>query len=235
MWHMLTPGCHNTCPIRHNRHGTPSCSKYATSSRTPLNYALSVKLNGNDKDVTTAFDDAALTDEKWYCYTDSDLAGNAEIQNKRRSQNGAVAVRAGAPMLWESKVTSVAFAHPLIDEAHADVSSASSEIYAASNATHSFLHLSYTIEEQGMSFPLPIKLHIDNTAAIAFANNSCFKSNLKHIDCRQEWVKVLRDKGIIEPVYVNTNENIADLFTKILGVRTFENLRDMIMVKHTVY
>jgi hypothetical protein len=75
-------------------------------------------------------------------------------------------------------------------------------------------------------------LGIDNTAAIAFANNSCFKSNLKHIDCRQEWVHMLRDKAIIKPFYVKTTENLADIFTKILPVRIFQYLRDKIMVKH---
>ena len=86
----------------------------------------------------------------------------------------------------------------------------------------------------GMSFPLPILLGIDNTAAIAFANNSCVKSNLKHIDCRQEWVLMLRDKKIMVPCYVNTNDNLADMFTKILGVKIFRYLRDKIMIQYSV-
>ena len=71
-----------------------------------------------------------------------------------------------------------------------------------------------------------------DTAAIAFANNSCFKSNLKHIDCRQEWVKILRDKEIITPEYIVTTENLADLFTKILPVKTFQYLCSKIMYNH---
>jgi site-specific DNA-cytosine methylase len=138
------------------------------------NLTLSVTLYNNASPISSVFapKDQARSVYTVECYTDSDLAGNTEIQNKRRSQNGAIAVRAGAPILWLSKVTSVAFAHPLINEAHADVSSAAAEIYAASNATHEFMALSYVTEEMGMSFPLPILLGIDNTAAIAFANNS---------------------------------------------------------------
>ena len=52
-----------------------------------------------------------------------------------------------APVLWGSKVSSVAFAHPDIGEAHADISSGAAEVYAAANATFEFLHLSYVIDE----------------------------------------------------------------------------------------
>ena len=200
------------------------------------NLTISVELHGDyDCDIENILGEDGYNDwdaKLWNCYTDSDLAGNTEIQNKRRSQNGAIATHGGAPIMWSSKVTSVAFAHPKIGEAHPDTSSAAAEIYAASNATHDFMYLSYVIEEMGMDFPTPIMLGIDNTAAIAFANNSCFKSNLKHIDCRQEWVHMLRDKAIIKPFYVKTTENLADIFTKILPVRIFQYLRDKIMVKH---
>ena len=141
-------------------------------------------------------------------------------------------MRGGAPQYWHSKVSSVAFAHADIGEAHADIASAAAEVYAASNATHEMLHFSYVVEEAGMTFPLPARLLIDNTAAIIFADNSCFKSKLKHIDCRQEWVKTLRDKNIIVPAYVSTNENVADIFTKILSTQTFTYLRDKIMFEY---
>ena len=72
---------------------------------------------------------------------------------------------------------------------------------------------------------------MDNTTAEAFANNTAFKSKLKHIDCRQEWVKMLRNKDIIDiaPAHVNTNENLADLFTKILDKNPFLKHRNRIM------
>ena len=50
--------------------------------------------------------------------------------------------------------------------------------------------------EMGVDFPKPIPLQMDNTTAEAFANNNAKKTKLKHIDARQEWIKVLRDKSI---------------------------------------
>ena len=80
-------------------------------------------------------------------------------------------------------------------------------------------------------FPKPIPLQMDNTTAESFAKNNAKKTKLKHIDARQEWVKVLRDKSILVPVHVPTKLNLADLFTKILTIPEFIRLRNMIMVQ----
>ena len=168
---------------------------------------------------------------EWQFFCDSDFAGNTEEQNRMRSQNGFIATCDGAPVLYGSKVSSVAFAHPDIGESHADVSSGANEIYAAGNATHECLHLSYIADEAGIDFPKPIPLQMDNSTAESFAKNNAKKTKLKHIDARQEWVKVLRDKSILVPVHVPTKLNLADLFTKILTVPEFIRLRNMMMVQ----
>ena len=169
------------------------------------------------------------TNHGWQFYSDSDFAGNSEEQNKRRSQNGFIATLNGSPVLWGSKVSSIAFAHADIGEAHADISSGAAEVYAAGNATFEFLHLSYTADEMGIGFPKPIMMHVDNKAAIAFSDNTAFKTKLKHIDVRQEWVQTLRNKSIIETKHIKSEENLADIFTKILDEATFTRLRDRIM------
>ena len=115
---------------------------------------------------------------------------------------------------------------------HGDVhASGANEIYAAGNATHECLHLSYIADEAGIDFPKPIPLQMDNSTAESFAKNNAKKTKLKHIDARQEWVKVLRDKSILVPVHVPTKLNLADMFTKILTVPEFIRLRNMIMVQ----
>jgi hypothetical protein len=168
----------------------------------------------------------------WGFYCDSDFAGNDEDQNKRRSQNGRICLLNGVPVDWGSKVSSVAFAHPQIEEAHADMSSGAAEVYSAANATFDFLHLSYIAQEMHIDFPLPIKLQMDNTTAEAFGNKTCYKSRLKHIDARQHWVKVLRDKKILIPVHVHTKINLADVFTKILPPSEFVRMISMMMGAH---
>ena len=88
-------------------------------------------------------------------FSDSDHAGNAEVQNKRRSQNGFLGTVYGAPVIWSSKASSVAFASPNIGEAHADMSSGAAEVYALGNAVMDTLAFSYAVEEMGLEFELP--------------------------------------------------------------------------------
>ena len=151
----------------------------------------------------------------WRFMCDSDHAGNAETENRRRSQNGLMITQNTAPCVWQSKASSVAFACEKIGEAHADVSSAAVEIYSAGNATFDILATSYVVEEMGMEFPSPFTLEMDNDAARIFAAASAQKTKLKHIDCRQEWVRTLRDRGICTPVHIPTLDNLPDIFTKI--------------------
>ena len=128
--------------------------------------------------------------------------------------------------MWASKVSSVCFADSRIGEAHADTSSSAAEVYAAGNASMDFMYLSHVADEMGIDFPAPYKLQIDNTAAKTFAKNTAMKTKLRHIDVRQDWVKVLRDKQISEPIGVPGEINLADLFTKILPKPMFEKHRN---------
>ena len=54
---------------------------------------------------------------------------------------------------------------------------------------------------------------------------------MKHIDCAQELVRILRDKEMWLPSYVSTDDNLADIFTKILSVEKFRIMRGRIMVE----
>ena len=151
------------------------------------NWTLSCPTQPEDNDLT--YNKSCQTQpDMWEFYVDSDFAGNAEIQNRRRSQIGIVALQNGFPVQWSSKVSSVAFADENIGEAHPDTSSGAAEVYAAGNSTYDFLFLAHVAAEMNIDFPRPFKIQMDNTAAECFAKGTVFKSKLKHIDCRQEWV-----------------------------------------------
>ena len=124
-----------------------------------------------------------------------------------------------------------AYADADIGEAHAEISSAASEIYCAANATLDMMHIRHTSDEMGIYFPRPATLLMDNSAAEIFINNTALKTRLKHIDCRQMWVRTLRDKSIIKPQHVDTKDNLADIFTKILPPKTFVSLRNKFMIQ----
>jgi len=192
---------------------------------------LAQQLSRDSKDLNVHQLNQRITVSDWRFYSDSDHAGNTEPQNKRRCQNGFVAMCGLACVGYYSKVTSVAMANSKIKEAHADTSSAAGETYAAGNATHDMLQMSYIAEELNIEFPSPMVLEVDNTAAEAFASNTALKTSLKHIDTRQEWVRQLRDSGVVKVIHVDTESNLADIMTKILPVAVFTRLRDRMMIE----
>ena len=186
--------------------------------------------------------------KEWEFFCDSDLGGNAEPINKRRSQMGGLAKQGEAPMLFSARVTTVALgfsglpagfrsdagpvtAHPAIASEHATTSSAESETYALALFANDLLALSYVVDEAGLVFPRPAIVQVDNTAAIAFSRStgSNGRSRMRHIDLRQAWVRVLRESGLITCVHVDTKNQLADIFTKLLDQKSFIEIRDKLM------
>ena len=166
----------------------------------------------------------------WRFYTDSDQGGDRSKENKGRSRSGSIVTANGFPVIYKTKTTSVAMAHPSIPpEGHADVSSAACEIYAAANATFEMLRLSYIVAEMGKSFPSPIPLEMDNATAEVFCNNTATNTRLRHIDQRQYWVQTLRDHNIVIPVHVDTKSDLANMCTKPLFGEVFATLRVKIL------
>ena len=77
-----------------------------------------------------------------------------------------------------------------------------------------------------LDFPLPSTLTIftNNQAAISISHHPEFHARRKHIDIAHHFLRDLIADGIINTVYVNTRDNLADLFTKGLSRDIHEDL-----------
>nr|GEZ44131.1 hypothetical protein [Tanacetum cinerariifolium] len=62
-----------------------------------------------------------------------------------------------------------------------------------------------------------IPMYCDNKSAIALCCNNVQHSRSKHIDIRYHFIKELVENGVIELYFVNTEYQLADLFTKAIG------------------
>ena len=188
----------------------------------------------------------------WRFYSDSDQSSCAEESNKRRSRLSHMAVHGRAPITWGSKTTKTGMGpvldgfgvsrhgldkptcHPDMAELHADISSAAAEIFAASVALNELLHLGYVTSELGYDYPKPIHLEVDNATAILFAKDTVRRSKLRHIDARMAWVEALRDETIVKFIKVGTEDNLADLNSKLLTPVRFAYLVDKILVRKSL-
>nr|GEY22788.1 hypothetical protein [Tanacetum cinerariifolium] len=79
------------------------------------------------------------------------------------------------------------------------------------------------LSDYGLGFN-KILMYYDNKSAIALCCNNVQHSQSKHIDIRYHFIKEQVENGVIELYFINTEYQLADLFTKALGKDIIEFL-----------
>jgi hypothetical protein len=76
-----------------------------------------------------------------------------------------------------------------------------------------------------LNFPLttPSNIFSDNQSAIAIAHHPEFHARTKHIDIAVHFLCDYVKKGNLDLYFINTDYNIADIFTKVLWKLSHEN------------
>jgi hypothetical protein len=75
-----------------------------------------------------------------------------------------------------------------------------------------------------------VPLLCDNESAIHMADNPIEHSRTKHIDIRHHFLRDNQQKGDIEVYHINTENQLADIFTKPLDEKRFCRLRSELNV-----
>lgn len=68
------------------------------------------------------------------------------------------------------------------------------------------------------------KIFVDNQVAIAISNNPVFHGKTKHFNIKLFFVREDQKGGDVTPYYCKIEDQIADIFTKLLPLSKFENL-----------
>ncbi|GJV23463.1 hypothetical protein Tco_1376158 [Tanacetum coccineum] len=79
------------------------------------------------------------------------------------------------------------------------------------------------LTDYGLGFN-KIPMYYDNKSAIALCCNNVQHSRSKHIDIRFHFIKEQVENGVVELYFVNTEYQLADIFTKALGRERIEFL-----------
>ncbi|KAG7594092.1 Integrase catalytic core [Arabidopsis thaliana x Arabidopsis arenosa] len=134
-------------------------------------------------------------------YCDADYAGDTK---DRRSTTGYCTFIGGNLVTWRSKKQKVV-----------SLSSAEAEYRAMRKLTTELMWLKALLKDFGIDTPKPITMHCDNQAAIHIASNSVFHERTKHIEVDCHKVREQVQLGVILPCYTESEEQLADIFTKV--------------------
>nr|GEZ19734.1 retrovirus-related Pol polyprotein from transposon TNT 1-94 [Tanacetum cinerariifolium] len=135
-------------------------------------------------------------------FADADHAG---CQDTHRSTSGSVQFLGERLISWSSK-----------RQKSAAISSTEAEYIALSGCYAQILWMRSQLTNYGLGFN-KIPMYCDNKRAIALCCNNVQHSRSKHIDIRYHFIKEQVEHGVIELYFVNTEYQLADLFTKALG------------------
>ncbi|GMJ03388.1 hypothetical protein HRI_004008000 [Hibiscus trionum] len=143
-------------------------------------------------------------------YTDADWAGAV---NDRRSTSGYCSYVWGNLVTWRSKKQSVVAR-----------SSAEAEYRALSHDICEGMWLQRLMGELKLSYTKPITLYCDNQAAVSIAHNPVHHDRTKHVEIDRHFITEKINKGEVCVSYLPTRQQVADVLTKSLSRKMFEEI-----------
>ena len=111
----------------------------------------------------------------------------------------------GAPVSWSSK-----------KQAMVALSTVEAEYVALTRGSKQAMWMYSFLEELDMPQTRPATLYCDNTGATALAKDAKGHARVKHINIREHYIRERVEANDIEVLRVESSNNLADIFTKIL-------------------
>ena len=150
-------------------------------------------------------------------YCDSDWAGD---RNNRKSVTGYCIYFMGCLIAWKSR-----------SQKNVTLSSSEAEYVAISEVCCEIIFIKMILEFLNVEIEKPIKVFCDNVGAIYMSNNAKAGARTKHIDVRYHHVREYIVDGIVDIIFVRSEENDADIFTKNVGKKPFMKHTEKFMTR----
>jgi hypothetical protein len=136
-------------------------------------------------------------------YSDSDHAGDIDTSN---STSGILFFFGKCLVSWQS-----------VKQQVVTFSSCEAEYITASTALTQMLWLVRLLGDLLGRDTAAVELRVDNKSALALAKNPVFHERSKHIRMRYHFIQGCLEEGRFKACYINTKDQLADLFIKPLG------------------
>lgn len=144
-------------------------------------------------------------------YTDVDWVGSIDDQ---KSNSGNAFFMGDCLVSWLSK-----------KQSYISLSTAEAEYIAATDCFTQILWMKEALKDANINTDQPITIYCDNTSAINLSKNPVMHSKTKHISIKYHFLCEQVVEQNIRLEYINTKEQIADIFTKPLPQEAFKHLR----------
>jgi len=144
-------------------------------------------------------------------YSDSDFGG---CKVDRKSTSGTCHLLGCSLVSWHSK-----------KQACVALSTTEAEYIAAGSCCAQSIWIKHHLEDYGIHLD-SIPLRCDSTSAINLTKNPIMHSRTKHIEIRHHFIRDHVAKGECKIEYIDTNNQLADIFTKPLARERFYVLRN---------
>jgi hypothetical protein len=148
-------------------------------------------------------------------YSDSDYA---RCMVDRKSTSGTCQFLGWSLVSWSSK-----------KQTSVTLSTAEDEYVATGQCCAQLLWMRQTLQDFDYNLS-EVSLLCDNESAIRLADNPVEHSRTKHIDIRHHFLRDHQQRGDIDVCHINTENQLADIFTKPLDEKRFCRLRSEINV-----
>ncbi|GJV19298.1 retrovirus-related pol polyprotein from transposon TNT 1-94 [Tanacetum coccineum] len=198
--------------INQSKYALESLKKYSFDSCDPMDTPMVEKTKLDEYKEGKAVDPShyhGMIGTLLYLTVNADHVG---CQDTRRSTSGSMQFLGDRLVSWSSK-----------RQKSAAISSTKAEYTALSGCCAQVLWMRSQLTDYGLGFN-KIPMYCDNKSAIALCCNNVQHSRSKHIDIRFHFIKEHAENGVIEIYYVNTEYQLADIFTKAFGRERIEFL-----------
>ena len=108
------------------------------------------------------------------------------------------------------------------------LSSTEAEYRGAAVAACEVAWLRTLLGDLGVQVDEQVVIHCNNLSSIKLARNPVFHARTKHIEVHNHYVRERVLAGNIDLVYVSTEEQVADIFTKALGAEKLRHFWTML-------
>ena len=112
------------------------------------------------------------------------------------------------------------------------MSSVKAEYRGATIATCEAIWLKQLLQDLKIEVPTPILIYCDNLNNMRLAKNPIFHARTKHIEVHYHFVRKRVLSGEVELWYIHTDRQVADIFTKALGLDKLWHFSELFGLQH---